>query len=721
MDIRHALPVHPGARAIDLSVVSSMTSSQALLLGLFLVAALSGWMACWLFIRRQATPAYFSLAMLLGAVSLTHIGNGFAAWDDSHRLLWQRLTLAAELFQPAAIFFAGVRFLDPAEQRALGFRRWASRILSIVGLLLAALTMTGYVLVEAGGNGGEPAIVLGSWGHVPYMFIVLATALGLAQLELVLRASSEMVRYRLKLIVIGIGGLAGYQIYQASQMLLLSMWRPEQVLVSSLVTVISLGLLALGIARSRFKDILVNAYVSQQALFGSVTFILVGLYLLVVGIIGEWLRRINQPLGAEFSVVLVFGALVALAVAAFSKTVRTEARRLLTRNFYRSKYDYRAEWLRVTEAFQLATTKEAILDRLLDLLIKTFSTTTIAIWMFRDADRRYYQAKPAASQMQPIEITHPVIQRLLDKDEPALMSGAPVGSAGTTDPLVQVGAELCFPIRAQNQLVAFVMLGKQPHGESYGTDDCDLLYGICHHVGALLSHAGLAEERQAAAELEALHRFSVFCLHDLKNLAARLSLVAQNAERHGHDPAFQESALRTVSDTAKKMTGLMTKLSLKSFPPTVMGQADVVDLSSLIEEVVAPLRQDNLVRVHVSGSPVPPLLAVREQIQQVLLNVLLNARQAIAEQGDISIATEQSNGSVIITVDDTGRGVQPQMLERLFRPSQSSRPGGLGIGLYQCRRIVEAHGGTIQLRSEEGIGTQVQIALPLAPMTEPEA
>ena len=695
-----------------------MTSSPALLLGIFLVAALSGWVACWLFIRRQATPAYFSLAMLLGAVSLTNLGNGFAVWDDSHRLLWQRLTLAAELFQPAAIFFAGVQFLDPAEQRELGFRCWASRILSIVGLLLAALTMTGSVLVEAGGSGGEPAIVLGPWGHVPYMFIVFATALGLAQLELVLRASSELVRYRLKLIVIGIGGLAGYQIYQASQMLLLPMWRPEQVLVSGMVTVISLGLLALGIMRSRFKDLLVNAYVSQQALFGSVTFILVGLYLLVVGIIGGWLRRINQPLGAEFSVVLVFGALVALAVAAFSKTVRTEARRLLTRNFYRSNYDYRAEWLRVTEAFQLATTKEAILDRLLDLLIKTFSTTTIVIWMFRDADRRYYQAKPASPQMQPIEITHPVIRRLLDKDEPVLMGGVPVGSAGTADPLVQVGAELCFPIRVQGTLVAFVVLGKQPRGEPYGTDDCDLLHGICHHVGTLLSHAGLAEERQAAAELEALHRFSVFCLHDLKNLAARLSLVAQNAEHHRHDPAFQESALRTVADTAKKMTGLMTKLSLKSFSPTVMGQADAVDLSSLIEEVVAPLRQDNLVRVHVSDSPVPPVMGVRDQIHQVLLNVLLNARQAIAEHGDVLIRLARSNGSAVITVEDTGRGVPPDRLEGLFRPSQSSRPGGLGVGLYQCKKIIEAHGGTIRLRSEEGKGTQVQIALPLPPMTE---
>ena len=95
------------------------------------------------------------------------------------------------------------------------------------------------------------------------------------------------------------------------------------------------------------------------------------------------------------------------------------------------------------------------------------------------------------------------------------------------------------------------------------------------------------------------------------------------------------------------------------------------------------------------------------------MNVVLNARQAISTKGDISILLEQSVGSAIIRVEDTGNGIPSHMLDTLFRPSQSSRPGGLGIGLYQCKKIIEAHGGTIQLRSEQGRGTQVQIELPL--------
>jgi len=399
--------------------------------------------------------------------------------------------------------------------------------------------------------------------------------------------------------------------------------------------------------------------------------------------------------------------------------VRAEIRRFITRNFYRSKYDYRARWLEVTEAFQQAANKEAIMDRLLDLLIKTFPTKTISIWSFREADRRFSRIRSMTAEKEPtpLELSHPVIMQLVKHDEPVVIEDRLAMRNGrvssSRDPLDASGAVLCFPIRAQGQLTAFVALGKQLHGEGYGTDDCDLLRGIAHHVGALLSHATLAEERQASAELEALHRFSVFCLHDLKNLAARLSLIAQNAESHGRDPAFQQSALRTVSDTAKKITALVSKLSVKSYKPALTGTQELIDISALIAEIVAPMKGEEMVQLEVVGGPVPPIYAVRDQIHQVLLNVILNAKQAIGQNGEISIVVEQSHGSVGVTVGDTGPGIPPTMLESLFRSSQSNRPGGLGVGLYQCKQIVEAHRGTIQIRSEVGRGTQVRVELPL--------
>jgi putative PEP-CTERM system histidine kinase len=657
--------------------------------------------------------------VLLGATAVAHLANAAGLLDEAHALLWRATAMVSELLQPTALLYVGLAFLKPVERNGDTSALWRARIVGCVGIFLAGFVATGLIVEWKVFEDSQAEIALTTWGRIPYVFIVIGMALGLAQLEIVLRASHEPVRHKLKFVVIGLGGLAGYQIYQASRMLLLPVWQAEHVLVGSVVTAMALGLTAYGFGRTRLREIFVNTYVSQQALFGSVTFIVIGFYLLVVGAIGEWLRRTNQPLGVGLSVVVVFGSLVGLAVVAFSKTVRADIRLFLNRNFHRSKYDYRAHWLQVTEAFEQAVSKEAIMDRLLDLFIKTFPTTAISIWSFREADRRFCQTRSmtAEKELAPLELSHPVIVQLLKKDEPVLIednwSRKSAGSGAGEDSLTVSGAVLCFPIRAQGQLTAFVALGQQLRGEAYGVDDCDLLRGISHHVGALLSHAKLAEERQASAELEALHRFSVFCLHDLKNLAARLSLVAQNAESYGNDPAFQESAMRTVTDTATKMTTLMSKLSLKSFKPMPVAIPESIDMSTLIEETVAPIRGEENVRLYVSGAPVPPIMGVREHIHQVLLNVVLNAKHAIGEKGDISIAIEQSNGSVVVTVDDTGCGIPSSMLEALFRPSQSSRPGGLGVGLYQCKQIVEAHQGTIQLRSEEGKGTQVRIELPI--------
>jgi two-component system, NtrC family, sensor histidine kinase HydH len=163
------------------------------------------------------------------------------------------------------------------------------------------------------------------------------------------------------------------------------------------------------------------------------------------------------------------------------------------------------------------------------------------------------------------------------------------------------------------------------------------------------------------------------------------------------------------------MTALMSKLSLKSLKPGAVGTPEAVNVAELLEEIVAPLRTDATVRIQLKTGPAATVLGVREQIHQVLLNVILNARQAIEGHGEISIVTTQeAQGGVVITVDDTGRGIPPAMLETLFRPSQSSRPGGLGVGLYQCKQIVEAHRGIIQIRSTVGKGTQVRVELPLS-------
>ena len=171
--------------------------------------------------------------------------------------------------------------------------------------------------------------------------------------------------------------------------------------------------------------------------------------------------------------------------------------------------------------------------------------------------------------------------------------------------------------------------------------------------------------------------------------------------------------MRTVVDTAKQITALISKLSLKSPQPVIAKLPELVDIHALVEEVVASMRDAAIVPIRVSGGPVGLVLGVREQLHQVLLNMVLNAQQAIGQNGSISITIKEVGSSVCVIVEDTGNGIPSHMLETLFRPSQSWRASGLGIGLYQSKQIIEGHHGTVQVRSEPGKGTQVRIEFPL--------
>ena len=167
----------------------------------FFVAAIAGGMACLLFVKRQVSTSHRSLASLLGATTVVNLANGVGLLDEAHALLWRETALVAELVQPAALLYVGLAFLNPAERGRESSALWRARIIGVVGLLLAVFAVTGQVLQWKTFEMGQPAIALASWGHVPYVFVVIGMTLGLAQLEVVLRASREPVRHKLKFVI----------------------------------------------------------------------------------------------------------------------------------------------------------------------------------------------------------------------------------------------------------------------------------------------------------------------------------------------------------------------------------------------------------------------------------------------------------------------------------------------------------------------------------------
>jgi len=671
-------------------------------------AALAGW----ILIRPWAEGVHRVIAAVLVLTAVAAGSDALLLLSPDSALLWRRVGLSAEAIRMAALVLLGSTLIGRSAAEADPRAQRRTLVAAVAAGVCLALVWWGGLGAARAGEAGA-VVPLGPLGGLAYAVLLLGLVLALAQLEAVLRASREPFRFRVKFVLFGAGALAGFQAYVSAQTLLIGAWRSHHAVVGGAVSLVSVGLVAFGLGRRRLTRTLDRVSVSPQMLYGSLTLLGAGLYLLGVGLVGELVRLSGRSFSVGAAELAVFLLTVALVVGVSSRAARARFRLFVSRHLLRSRYDYRMEWLKVTDAFRSAEYVEETLDRLLDLLAHTFGAPRLSVWMPYEADDRFHQVRSTNVEPPPPPLArdHPVIESLARSDEPL---EPPVAEAAGAF-LEATRAVLMVPIRGAGELLGFIALSAGPAGAAYDEDDRDLLRAIAHHVGVLLAHARLAEERQAAAEIDALNRFAAFYLHDLKNLSARLSLVAQNAAKHGNDPEFRASAMKAVSRTAQEMGELLGRLSRRS---PALGRVEPVDVAELVEQMVRSLGPGFETERRSSQGTIPPVLAAPEQLQQVLLNLLLNARRAVdssgagAQAASVRVRIEGEGGQVRVEVADDGPGIPPERLRSLFRPFQSTSPGGYGIGLYESKRIVESYGGRLRVESGPGRGTRVLLELP---------
>jgi two-component system sensor histidine kinase AtoS len=223
---------------------------------------------------------------------------------------------------------------------------------------------------------------------------------------------------------------------------------------------------------------------------------------------------------------------------------------------------------------------------------------------------------------------------------------------------------------------------------------------------------------QYSAQLAALGQVTSEVTHDVKNpLHAMMVHIAFLRERLGEQPPDVRRSLDVLETEIGRADTLVNRFTEVTRPPEISMQP--LDLNALVREVTGLLRRQWQVRgvqFQVELDPSLPSVAGEEELlRRAVLNLVLNACQALPDGGTVAISTTRDDEThVTLTVADTGVGIPPEDLERVFAPYYTTKPGGTGIGLPLVRRVVMMHHGEIQILSTIGEGTRAVIRLPVS-------
>jgi putative PEP-CTERM system histidine kinase len=271
---------------------------------------------------------------------------------------------------------------------------------------------------------------------------------------------------------------------------------------------------------------------------------------------------------------------------------------------------------------------------------------------------------------------------------------------------------LIIPLHGYDVLLGFVILSDPLVLRAINWEDRDLLKTaakqIASHLTVLMTSAQLAEAKQ----FEVFSRLSAYMVHDLKNIAAELDLVALNAKKHVTNPEFIEDAFETVENAAGDINRLLAQLRNRR----VQNEKKVlVDLATIVADVVAS-KQHQFPPPKFHAPLEPCQISIEKgRLANVLAHLIDNAQQATKRDGEVTIMLSRIGEMCCIEIKDNGHGMDEDFIrDRLFKPFDTTKGNaGMGIGMYESREFIRQLGGEVHAKSNPGKGSIISLHIPV--------
>lgn len=460
---------------------------------------------------------------------------------------------------------------------------------------------------------------------------------------------------------------------------------------------------------------------SRSVAFQSVSLVAIGFYMLGMVVLATALELVGGTYVRLAQISLIFGMSLAALLILPSGRFKSWLRVVIAKNFFQHRYDYRSEWMRFADTIGFPSKEAApFYERVVKSLADIFDSPGGLLLVPDDEGRLTLQARWnwATADVPANCVTSQTMPFFESTGHIVSMDEVRAGTDERCDPRAvpqwlydEPHAWAVVPLVHFGKLAGLVILARPRLPRALDWEDLDMLRVVGRQLASYLAEAASQQALAESQQFEQFNRRFAFVAHDIKNLVSQLSILARNAERHADKPEFRADMIDTLRSSVDKMNELLARLSQHN--KSRHSLPVVIDIGEAVMKAV----HDKRLIYPIDAQLNPGLFATADpaRVETIIGHLVQNAIEATLDGSPVRINCRKQGNDVAVNITDTGVGMTEAFISNhLFKPFESTKEGGFGIGAYEARALAISMGGQLRVESRVGKGTTFTLLLPIA-------